>query len=238
MNPRLSLSLLLAAFPIFALAQDEPAPVEETPPAEEVPAEPVAEEAPPVEEAVAEESAPVEEAPVEEVPAEAAAPYALYVGIAKDQATVSFADAGLQARFGGRRFDSSQLRLRAGMRLWDAIGVELQLGSNSADTAKGEVELSGYKGLMFVPTGVVFDLLEVSGMLGYSEVEAERGAQSEKLAGTSYGFNVELPLRSFSESLPNLRLGAGGLVYNDRRSARAFSLNAGLRYDFNWSRSP
>ena len=238
MNPRLTLSLLLAACPLFALAQEETAPVEETSPADEVPAEPVAEESAPVEETVAEESAPVEEAPAEETPAEAPAPYALYVGIAKDQATVSFADAGLQARFGGRRFDSSQLRLRAGMRLWEVIGIELQLGQNDADVAQGEAELSGYKGVMFVPTGVVFDSLEVSGLVGYSQFDVERGAQSEKLSGTSYGFNVELPLRSLSETLPNLRLGAGGLVYNDRRSARAFSLNAGLRYDFSWSRSP
>lgn len=238
-------AILCLAWTLTATAQDpaaEAVPSEE--PASEAAADATAETTPeavaetPAEPAAAEAEA---EAPADgsasesaEAAAEPREPWKLYAGIDQDKLRLSLSDSAVAASLGGSELDSSMLRLRAGMRFFDLVGIELQLGSGTGDDAPGNFDVGSYAGVFVVPTGLLFDMVEVAGMLGITRLEAERGGASESLNGQAYGVNLELPLRALSEGLPDLRIGVGHIVFNAKNAYRTYGFHFGLRYDFQW----
>ena len=216
------LALALAA-PAFA--QDEPA-------VEVVPAEPAAEEAAeeaaeaaPVEEVPVEETAAAEEAPAEET--EPAEPWALYFGADYVNTTLSLS---VPASVPANEFDSTMIRLRAGKRVFEAVGLELHYGVDQADEEKGEVTTDSYYGVYLVPTATVFEMLELAFPVGYGR--SEFGDSGEALGSIGYGIDAEVPLRAFFGEMPDIRLTGGWMVYYQKSDARVYGANFGLRYDF------
>lgn len=230
---------LFSAMTVFA---QDPAP-------EATPAD-----AAPVEAAAPADSASTEAAFVESAPAEASAdaapaetavtekkPWLFYVGY--DRAHINFqvsepnpasvSTPSLQTRFGGSSFSSSFNRFRVGTRLLDFIGLEAHLGLKGDEgNEAGTVKMNRNYGLYVVPTGVLFDMVEIGAVLGYSKMDLERGNASESFQGVSYGLNTELPLRHFFDKMPDIRLGLGGIVYHQKNNARIYGTHLGLRYDF------
>jgi hypothetical protein len=157
----------------------------------------------------------------------------LYVAADHVWTKASFSKPGLIQAFGGDEFDSSMVRLRAGMRLLESIGLEAQfgIGRDSVDSlAADEYRNDLFYGVYFVPTGVLLDLFEVSAPIGYARTKLERPNASETLGGFSFGFNVDVPLYT-GETL-ELRLGGGGTMFRAQNSARIHGYHAGLRIDF------
>lgn len=156
----------------------------------------------------------------------------LYVGVEFAQTRVEVSEEGLEAAFGARRFDSEFYKLRVGTRLFEGVGLEAQVGVPASDSGEGEVETSQYYGLFLVPTGVFMDLVEISARIGYSMMTIENDLADEDLDGMSFAIAIELPLRAFGESLPDLRLTSSGAVFQEDRDARVYGYTVGLRYDF------
>ncbi|AXQ30310.1 hypothetical protein D0B54_17250 [Solimonas sp. K1W22B-7] len=215
--------------------------------AEAAPAD-VAAEAAPADAAAADlsaEAAPVEEAPAEaaaeEAPAEDSAsesadsgePFHFYIGVDKAEVTLALSDDALVTAFGGDELESSMYRIRAGTRLLDAVGIELHYGvADDKDDGAEKFEVGEYYGIFVVPTGSLFELVEISVPIGYSSMKAERGAASETFDGVSYGLNVEVPITLNSDWIPDIRLGGGGLVYRADRDSRVYGYHFGVRLDF------
>lgn len=237
------------------MAQDEAEPADAAAPADTVvevaPADPAAAEAAPADAPPA-DAAPVEEAaaPAEE-PAEDAASaddsgdssggdesggdgegLKLYVGVDYDMTTVDINDGGVETALSGDRFDSDFYKLRIGTRLFEAVGLELNAGFPANNASSEKLETKQFYALYLVPTGVLFELIEVSARIGYAYTELKGDAGSEDADGMSFGLGVELPLRRFGESLPDLRIGAGGTVYQEDRDGRVYGFHGGVRYDF------
>lgn len=156
----------------------------------------------------------------------------LYVGVEFAQTRVEVSEEGLEAAFGARRFDSEFYKLRVGTRLFEGVGLEAQVGVPASDSGEGEVETSQYYGLFLVPTGVFMDFIEISARIGYSMMTIENDLADEDLDGMSFAIAIELPLRAFGESLPDLRLTSSGAVFQEDRDARVYGYTVGLRYDF------
>lgn len=223
-------------------ASAESAPVDAAAPAdasaELAPADAGMEAAPVEEAAVAEapveESAPVEEAPAEEAASEdSGEPFQFYIAADKAELTLSLSDDDLETQFGGDEFESSMYRIRAGMRLLEAVGIELHYGISDDDGSEaGKFEVGQYYGIFVVPTGSLFDLVEISVPIGYSSTDAERGNASETFDGVSYGLNIEVPITLGSDWFPDLRIGGGGLVYRADQDSRMYGYHFGVRLDF------
>lgn len=222
-----------------AAPADAAAPAEASaPPADAAAAAAPAEtSAPPAEAAAAPapEAASTEAAPAEQKP------WKLYAGY--DRAHINFlvsnpdpsstSPASLKARFGGDTFSSNFNRFRGGLRVLDVVGIEAHVGiKGDSGGDPGSVGVSKYYGIYAVPTGVIFDTVEIAAALGYSQMTVENSSASEKFGGVSYGLNMELPLRHFFESLPDIRVGLGGIVYHHDSTARIYGTHFGLRYDF------
>ncbi|HEY0916412.1 MAG TPA: outer membrane beta-barrel protein, partial [Solimonas sp.] len=183
--------------------------------------------------------APVEEAAAEEAPAEETAsedsgePFHFYLGVDKAEITLALSDDALETAFGSDELESSMYRIRAGMRLLDAVGLELQYGvADDKDDGAKKFEVGEYYGIFVVPTGSLFELVEISVPIGYSSMKAERGAASETFDGVSYGVNLEVPITLNSEWFPDIRIGGGGLVYRADRDSRVYGYHFGVRLDF------
>lgn len=239
------------------MAQDEAAPADAAAPAdtavEAAPADAAVAEAAPADAPPA-DAAPVEEAaaPAEEpAPAEDTASaddsgdssggdesgsdgegLKLYVGVDYDMTTVDINDGGVETALSGDRFDSDFYKLRIGTRLFEAVGLELNAGFPANNASSEKLETKQFYALYLVPTGVLFELIEVSARIGYAYTELKGDAGSEDADGMSFGLGVELPLRRFGESLPDLRIGAGGTVYQEDRDGRVYGFHGGVRYDF------
>lgn len=227
-----SLALALGlALPGYA--QEEPAaevvPVDESMPMEEMPAEEMPVEEMPVEEMAVEEVA--AETSTEEEPEEPAEPLALYVGADYVVSTLSLSNGGS----GTGELDSGMYRARVGWRALEAIGLEAHFGVDNSDEEPGSVETKSYYGVFVVPTATVFEVAELAFPIGYAQSSFEQGSFSEDYGSIAYGLDAELPIRTFAESLPDLRLTAGWMVYYQKSDARAYGANAGLRYDFETS---
>lgn len=228
---------LLTAMTVYA--QDpvpEAAPADATAPAEAAPVE----EAAPADAAPVEETASAEAAPAEPAVADRK-PWLLYGGY--DRSRINFlvstsdpastAPPSLKTRFGGDSFTSDFNRFRFGTRLLEFIGFEAHFGFKGDEGRDpGAVRVDSYYGFYAVPTGVLFDMFEIGAVLGYSKMDLARGNAKETFKGVSYGLNTELPLRHFFESLPDIRVGLGGIVYHQKNDARIYGYNLGLRYDF------
>lgn len=157
----------------------------------------------------------------------------LYVGLEYDQTTIDINDDAKEAALGRHRFDSDFYKLRLGVRVFEAVAVEFHAGFPANKSSDDELETKQFYGLYLVPTGVLLDTVEVSARLGYAytEVKADGGAKEDQ-DGASFGIAFELPLRLFGEGMPNLRIGAGGTVYQEERESRIFGWHGGIRYDF------
>lgn len=156
-----------------------------------------------------------------------------YVGGDYVWTSVSFSKDSLAADFGGEELDSKMYRVRAGMRLFEAVALEAQIGfdgGSSDDPLDGEYNTQQFYGIYLVPTGVLFDLIEVGGAIGYASTRLERGDVSETLSGASFGVNLDIPL--FTSDSLELRVGGGATVFRTQNSARIHGYHAGVRIDF------
>lgn len=217
-----------------APATAEPAPADTA--ATAAPAEPAAAPA----EAASTEAAPAEAAPAEATPSDAK-PWRFYAGYDRAHINMrvstsnpaSTTPPSLQTRFGGDSFSSNFNRLRAGIRLLEFIGLEAHYGFKGDDGKDpGVVGVDKSYGFYVVPTGTFLNTVEISAVLGYSKIDLQRGNASEEFKGASYGVNAELPLKQFFGSLPDLRVGFGGMVYHQKDDARIYGTHFGVRYDF------
>jgi len=213
-NAWLLLSILTLASP--ALAQYEP-------PVEEAPAEEAAAEEAPAEEA------PAEEAAAEEAPADEGEPMPIYLGV--DQAMTTLSVSSLSG-FDEQDYDSGQYRLKVGAVPIESIAVEFQVGFDNGGDAPDEVSTASYYGLYLVPHTTIIGGLELAFPVGYAKSSVERPGASSDLDSLAYGIDAQFPLRVFGESMPNLRVGGGGMVYYQRGDARLYGFSFGLRYDF------
>ncbi|MES0873727.1 hypothetical protein [Sinimarinibacterium thermocellulolyticum] len=169
----------------------------------------------------------------DEAAPEEAQPWALYAGADVVWTTASFSSQALIDAFGGDRFDSRMYRVRAGLRLFDAIGLEAQLGAGDSgvgELAADEFSTERFYAVYFVPTGVLLDLIEVGASIGYAHVDLERPGASEAINGASFGVNVEIPV--YTSDALELRIGGGAATYRAQPSARIYGYHAGLRLDF------
>lgn len=160
-------------------------------------------------------------------------PTQLYIGADYVWTTASFSNPGLQSDFGGDRFDSNMYRVRAGMRLFEKMGLEVHYGTGNTDEQDLEADeysTEQFYGVYLVPTGVLFNILEVGAAIGYAHTELARPGVSEDLDGASFGVNFEVPL--FTGEALALRIGGGGTVYRAQNSARVYGYHAGVRIDF------
>lgn len=160
-------------------------------------------------------------------------PLIMYVGLDKAWATVSFSDDSTAARFGGDEFDTEFYRVRVGARVFDSIALEGHVGiADQKGSETGKYENAEYYGVYIVPTGVLFDFVEVAAPIGYSMMTIERGNVDKDIEGISFGLNLEIPLLTGSDWFPDVRIGGGGTVYQAERKSRVYGFHAGLRIDF------
>jgi hypothetical protein len=137
------------------------------------------------------------------------------------------------SQFGTNNLGSKFHQVRAGLRLFDVIGLEAHYGIKVGDGVKPDtIATSNYAGLYFVPTGTLFETVEISALLGYARMSLEQPGASLSVHGSSYGANLELPLRRLSESLPDIRIGGGVMVYHHDTESRIYGTHFGIRYDF------
>ncbi|HWU68226.1 MAG TPA: hypothetical protein VN046_05075 [Stenotrophobium sp.] len=139
----------------------------------------------------------------------------------------------LQQQFGSSNLSSNFNQIRAGVRVFDTVGIEAHYGrkGSSGDEA-GTVAVKGYEGIYVVPTATVLNTVEVAAVLGYNWLQLERPGAKANLDGVAYGVNMELPLRVLWEKLPNIRLGGGVMVYQHGSASRVYGTHFGARYDF------
>lgn len=160
-------------------------------------------------------------------------PLEFYIGGDYVWTSVSFSKEAYRTDFGADELDSNMYRFRGGVRLFNKIGLEAHIGAGDSDTDgldADEYSTSQFYGVYIVPTGVLLDLIEVGGAIGYASTKLERPGVSETLSGASFGVNFEIPLFT-SEGL-ELRVGGGGTMYRAQNSARISGYHAGVRVDF------
>lgn len=155
-----------------------------------------------------------------------------YIGLEYDMTKVDINDSDTREALGRRKFESNFYKLRLGARIFEGVGLELHAGFPDNDASSHKLETKQFYGLYLVPTGVLFDLVEVSARVGYAYTELKSELGKDDADGASFGLAVELPLRHFGEGMPNLRIGAGGTVYQEDRKGRVYGWHGGIRYDF------
>jgi hypothetical protein len=232
------IALLGLALSVPAWAQEEPTPAPETPAAPEAapadqapPAEAAPAETPPAAEAVPAETPPAAQA--EAAPAEAEAPkepWPVYAGISYAKTKVSSSGAG---SLGTADYHGKFLSARVGKRLFDGLGLEFQYGMDLSDFASNEISTDRYYGLFLVPTATVFESVELAFPVGYGRGQYSLGQKTAVSKSVAYGFKVEVPLKAFGDSYPDLRLTGGWMIYNQTSAARVYGPEFGVRYDFN-----
>lgn len=213
-----------------APAESAPAdatPSAETPPAETSPTEVAPVEGPSVEAPAAAEAAPAPEAAA---PAAERKPLVFYVGADYGHAKVSISN--LQG-FPTTDTTTIMYQGRVGMRITDAIGVELHYGKGKKDdNDSSQTMLDSYYGVFVVPTGTLLETVEFGFPLGFAWTKVKNGSAEETLDGVSYGMNVEFPFKLVWSALPDIRITGGGMVYQQNNSARTYGWHGGLRFDF------
>lgn len=241
----MSVSRYLSLTLVLGLALSAPAHAQEAAPAP-------AADAPPAAEAAGSESVAAAEAPADSAAAsgggEAATvdqtvateesggggrtPFPFYVGADYAFITASLSKDELKTALGGgESYDSNFYRLRVGTRLLESIGVEAQYGIKGGGS--NDVDTDQMYGLYVVPTGVMFDLIEVSAPIGYAHLELKNGNGKAKFDAATFGLNIEVPVYvSENGHIPAIRIGGGGTVYYAERDARVYGFQAGVRLDF------
>jgi hypothetical protein len=135
-------------------------------------------------------------------------------------------------------YDLRFVDIRAGYRLFNAIGIEGHYGVKSEDASAdgGTLGLDHYYGVFVVPTATVFDAFEIGVPLGYARTAVTRQLNGVNtvadLNSVSFGVNFELPIRVFWGQLPDVRLTGGGTVYDQKTDARLYGFHFGARFDF------
>lgn len=168
--------------------------------------------------------------------------YQFYVGADLQDTKLSISDSNSYGGLNNTSYDSKFWDIRAGYRLFKAIGVEAHYGipDQDADTS-GRFKTRHYYGVFAVPTANVFDLFEIAFPLGYTNQGVTINGQTtsggnavveKHLNSLAYGANLEVPVRVFWRALPDFRLTGGGMVYYQRGDAREYGFHFGLRYDF------
>jgi membrane protein involved in colicin uptake len=247
-----------------APASADAAPAGDTPPADATASAPAADAAAPTDSAPAADAASTDaaasgstdssaapadaSASAEAAPAEAAAaapagerkPWQLYAGY--DYAMANFLASSSNSpstpnkanQFSSDNLHGSFHQIRAGVRVFDVIGIEAHYGIKAG--SEGQPSSMGIKnnmGLYFVPTGTLFDVVEISALIGYASTKLEHGGNTLSVHGSSYGANLEVPLRPLlGEWMPDIRVGGGFMVYHHDSESRIYGSHFGLRYDF------
>jgi hypothetical protein len=160
-----------------------------------------------------------------------------YVGAGLQDSTLTVSN---PQDFGGvpaGHYRSSFWDLRAGYRLFKAVGVEAHYGfSDQGLDDPSRYKLRNYYALYVVPTARISGLFELAFPMGYTSSGVTALADStpvdRHLSSFAYGARVELPLRVFWRTLPDLRLTGGGTVLSQRSDAHEYGFDLGLRYDF------
>jgi hypothetical protein len=158
--------------------------------------------------------------------------HTFYIGLDYDMTKIDINDKGTREALGRRRFESNFYKLRLGARIFEGVGLEFHAGFPDNNASSKKLETKQFYGLYLVPTGVLFDVVEISARLGYAYTELKSELGKDDADGASFGLAVELPLRNFGEGMPNLRVGVGGTVYQEERDGRVFGWHGGVRYDF------
>jgi hypothetical protein len=224
--------LLALALAVPAWAQEEPA-VEETgaAPAEETGATPVedagAAEASGSAEAAAPEEAPLEEIAVEEISEDSSSrPVAFYGG-------VDLVSSRLSTSADMEDLHSGIYRIHAGARPIEGLALEVQAGIHEGSDGPGLFRTESYVGAFVIPSIRALDTFDLSFPVGYANTAViPDAATKENLHSVAYGFEAALPMRAFSENLPDLRFTLGGMVYYQKGNARIYGVHAGLVYGF------
>ena len=160
-------------------------------------------------------------------------PLKFYVGAERVEATLDLSDDDLEQSYGDGKLQGGFYRARAGIRLAPGISVEGQGGFiPDDDKAVNDVKFKHFYAAYLVTTGTVLDTVEISGRVGYAWIGAKNQNADKSFDNISYGVEIALPLRVFSEAMPDIRLVAGGTVFTQERDERAYGWHYGLRYDF------
>jgi len=184
-------------------------------------------------------AAPAAEATPSE-PAPERKPWLLYAGYDYAQANFLASSASSPATPNkASQFSSDSLhgnfhQVRAGFRIFDVIGIEAHYGMKAGSDDKPDgLGVKNHMGLFFVPTGTLFDVVEISALLGYANTKLEHAGQTLSVHGSAYGANLEIPLRPLlGDWMPDLRLGGGVMMYHHDQDSRIYGTHFGLRYDF------
>lgn len=164
--------------------------------------------------------------------------YKLYVGVDYQWLTLSVLNSRAAGGFPQQHYYGRMYDLRLGYRVYKNIGFEVHYGLDGGDDKAADgFGITRYYGVYVVPTATVLNTFELSLPIGYAftGVKQRVSGQQEYRASinsAAFGANIELPIREFSASLPNIRITGGGVVYVQRSNAQIYGFHAGLRYDF------
>lgn len=161
-----------------------------------------------------------------------------YIGADYADTKLSVSNPDTVDQFPQGDYDLRFVDIRAGYRLFNAIGLEAHYGVKTEDEKSdgGTLGLDHYYGIFAVPTATVFNAFEIGVPLGYSRTSVTREANGVKrstdLNSASFGLNIEVPIRVFWNKLPDIRLTGGGTVYDQKTDARLYGFHFGARFDF------
>ncbi|WP_206362909.1 hypothetical protein [Stenotrophobium rhamnosiphilum] len=124
--------------------------------------------------------------------------------------------------------------VRFGARFFDVVGLEAHYGFKAgSDDKPDSMGVKNSMALYIVPTGTLFDVVEIAALVGYARTKLEHDGKELSLNGASYGANIEVPLRPLlGDWMPDLRLGGGFMVYHQDSESRVYGSHVGVRYDF------
>lgn len=164
--------------------------------------------------------------------------YRFYLGADYDWLTLSVSDSSSSGGFPVDNYSSRIYDVRVGYRVFDRIGVEFHYGIKAQDGDQpGTFGVDHYYGVFVAPTGTVLNTVELSALVGYtwdSVTQAVPGQMRyhKAINSAAFGANLEFPIKVISDSLPNIRIGGGGIVTVQRVEQRIYGFHVGLRYDF------
>ncbi len=239
-----------------AAATDTAAPAGDTPPADAAAAttEPAATDAAPAADAAASGSAPADAAATDAsaapaaasaeaapaAPAEERKPWKLYAGYNYVLANfLASSPDNPPTPNKANQFSTDNLHgkfhdIRFGARFFEVVGLEAHYGVKSGSDDKPDtMGIKNTMALYVVPTGTLFDTVEIAALLGYASTKLEHAGKTLSIHGASYGVNMELPLRPLlGEWMPDLRVGGGFMVYHEDSQSRVYGSHFGVRWDF------
>lgn len=164
--------------------------------------------------------------------------YQFYVGMDYQFLTLAVLNSSGAGGFPQKHYNGRLYDLRFGYRLFKTVGLELHYGVDGGnDNRSNGFGVTRYYGIYVVPTATVLNTVELSLPLGYAFTGVKQRVPGQpeyraSINSAAFGANIELPIREFGNSLPNLRLTGGGVVYIQRNNAQIYGFHLGIRYDF------